>query len=233
MVRFWRNLTFRRGALLAGHLLALGLLGSWFLQSSAVERLQQTRPKTVSLPATARLGSRVAPALEPIQSKALFHATRAFYVPPPTPTAPAEVKPPTPAYRVATVLMSARQSPMALLTDPQGKGVLKVRAGDVVAGWTVESVAPRRVTLVFHDDRVELGPKLQSASAGQGTLNTAASSAMSGSIGTNSPGLARPRLLSAGPAVGGLRVLGGGAGAVAAGAGRPSVAPRVFEPPPR
>lgn len=230
-VTFWKTINPHRGALLVGHVVVVGLLVSGFLQPSAVEQLRQTPPKPVPLPPLTRPAPRSAPALDLIQSKALFHSSRTFYVPPPAPTAPVELKPPPPAYRVATVLMSSGQPSVALLTDAQGKGVLKVRAGDVLAGWTVESVAPRRVRLVFHEEHIELGPKL--LSAGANSPNTAGSvSTGTGGGGSASPGTAHTTLLSAGPSSsGGLRVLGGSG--VAAGAGRPSVAPRVYEPPPR
>lgn len=230
----WKVLNLRRSALIAGHLVAVGLLISWFLQPSAVDRVLQASPSKMPLPSLARPPPHTAPPLDLIQSRALFHASRTFYVPPPVLIAPVDLKPPPPAYKVAAVLISTHQPPVALLTDVQGKGFLKVRRGDVLAGWTVESVAPKRVTLNFQEERIELGPKLL---AGQqnSTGNTAGSSfSASGALSTTTSSggpFSRGPVVSAGPPpAGGLRVPGGST--VALGAGQATAAPRVYQPPP-
>jgi hypothetical protein len=196
------------------------LLISWWLQGSAVDRIQQASPQKTLPPEITPLPARTVPQLQLIQSGALFHSTRAFYVRPPAPAVPVDLKPPPPAYRVATVLMPSRQPPVAFLTDAQGKGVLKVYPGDTLAGWTVQSIAPRRVTLVFQGDRIDLGPRLLSS----------VQSSSGSTVGISASGVAPDIRNSPGPASGGLRVLGGSA---VAGGGSQAVAPRVFVPPPR
>jgi hypothetical protein len=199
---FGKDLTLRRGVLLAGHVVGIALVISWLVQPSAVDAILQAKPRSLPRPPVTSVSPRNTPSLDLIQSRALFHESRTFYVPPAVPAAPVEVKPPPPQYKVATVMMSAHHAAIALLTDAQGKGALKVHQGDVLAGWTVESVEPKRVTLVFQQEHIELGPKLLTVAQGS----------------------------AEGPPQGGIRVLRGNAGAV--GIGRGSATPRVFQPPP-
>jgi hypothetical protein len=217
---FWKDLTLRRGVLLAGHIVGIALVISWFVQPSAVDTILEAKPQRLPRAPLPSLPPRNAPPLDLIQSRALFHESRAFYVPPAVPAVPVEVKPPPPPYKVATVMMSAHHAAVALLTDAQGKGVLKVHQGDVLAGWTVESVEPKRVTLVFQQEHIELGPKLLMAAqspAGNMGGTTATAGAPLATVNSAAP-------------QGGIRILRGNASA--AGVGRASSTPRVFQPPP-
>jgi hypothetical protein len=215
--RLWKILGSRRAVLIAANLIGGAAVLTWCLQVSWVDRIQNTKPRAPAALPIPRPTSRTQPALDRVQSHALFHASRTFYVPPAVPATPVDLKPPAPAFRVVSVLMSGNRPPLALLTDGQSKGILKVRQGDVVAGWTVESVASKRVVLVYQNEHIELGPRLSTDAQGhQSTLST------------------RSNVTSM---AGGVRVLGKSSAATseptAAVGSRPTIAPRLLDPPRR
>jgi hypothetical protein len=213
----WKSLGSRRAMLIAANLVAGTAVLTWCLQPSRVDWIQNAKPRLPAALPIPHPASRAQPALDRLQSQALFHASRAFYVPPAVPAAPVDLKPPAPAYRVASVLISGGRPPLALLTDGQGKGILKVHPGDVVAGWTVESVASKRVVLVYQNDHIELGPRLATDSQGHPPSAPTRSNVTS--------------------MTGGIRVLGKSnvatSESTAAVGSRPIIAPRVLDSPRR
>jgi type II secretory pathway component PulC len=91
--------------------------------------------------------------LSSIRDQALFYTNRQFYVAP-EPIVAAAV-PPRPSYRLAGVFGATQKGMSALLLDASG-GSRKVRAGDVLDGWNVKTVATRRVVLEYASETVEI-----------------------------------------------------------------------------
>lgn len=94
-------------------------------------------------------------ALTATRDRPLFTPTRR--PPPPVmPNAPVAVMPaspdapsPAPEVRVALILIGTVANAtdgMALFTDPNTREVVRLRLGDVVAGWTLDAVRNREVT---------------------------------------------------------------------------------------
>jgi hypothetical protein len=87
-----------------------------------------------------------------LRDSALFHATRRFYVAPPEPPAPAQ----RPDYRLTGTIAIPGKPTTALLVSNAAGTPLKVRVGDAVDGWIVESVEPQRVVLKLGQETVEV-----------------------------------------------------------------------------
>jgi hypothetical protein len=92
--------------------------------------------------------------LQSVRDRSLLYASRAFYVAPPPPTAPAA--PPRPAYVLAGTFLIPHKPAVALLKRNTGTNVLKVNAGDDLEGWRIEAVEAARVVLRFEDERFEM-----------------------------------------------------------------------------
>lgn len=113
------------------------------------------------------------PNLEPVQERALFHASRNFYV---APVVVAASVPPAPDYRLTGVLVIPRKPSVATLVSAAG-APHKVRQGDDLDGWTVTSVESRRVVLQLGANTVEIAS--QPGGAAQRNASIAPESAQS------------------------------------------------------
>jgi hypothetical protein len=150
-----------------------------------------------------------------IQNQALFHRSRAFYVPPPPDAAP--VLPAIPDYVFAGAMTPPGGKAVAALKDPQTGTLTRVRVGDTLSSWSVRIVDARRVVVEHSGTQREFA------------ATTAASSPAGG--GLQRVGMATPRQALA---PGEVRTLGGGSGASrpAAVASVVDNSPRLYRPPP-
>lgn len=99
--------------------------------------------------------------LSSIQSAALFHASRAFYTPPVIP----QIQPP-PNYILAGTLVIPEQPTVALLVQPQSATRIRVRSGDTLSGWTVDSIEANLVKLRHADQQFEIRPAARAQTSG-------------------------------------------------------------------
>lgn len=118
-----------------------------------------------------------------VQAQAVFHRSRSFYV---APAAPAVEQPP-PDYRFAGSMSIPSQGPTAILIHNQTNTSRKVSRGDVLDGWTVADIGPRKVVVTLGERSTEI---------------PAAASAGTGLIVVSSPAAGST------PSPGGIRVLG-------------------------
>ena len=139
---------------LAGATLA-ALIATRLVGGTQTAALLATPARPAIVPATSLDAPAIENHLEPLRDRALFYASRAFYVPPRAPTLPSA--PPRPSYELAGTFIIPRKPSVAFLRPGASGGVpRKVKAGDDVDGWTVESVEASRVLLRFQDERAEI-----------------------------------------------------------------------------
>jgi hypothetical protein len=150
-----------------------------------------------------------------IQSQALFHRSRTFYVPPPPDAAP--VLPAIPDYVFAGAMTPPGGKAVAALKDPQTGSLTRVRVGDTLSSWSVRIVDARRVVVEHSGTQREFA------------ATTAASGPAAG--GLQRVGLAAPRPTLA---PGEVRTLGSGSAGSrpAAVASVVDNSPRLYRPPP-
>jgi hypothetical protein len=171
--------------------------------------------------------------LDSVRERALFHASRAFYVAPPPPVTPAA--PPRPQYRLAGTFVIPRKPTVALLA-PAGTGApRKVHAGDEIDGWRVQAVENGRVVLEYNGERAEIVREVKASNGGlsRAALARPGSSApvagVHGSSPENGATAAAPRIrtLSGGPGPqAGLR-------GVSATQSQSRLETRLYRPPPQ
>jgi len=142
-------------ALLAAMAAALGTLILVRLAAGTqADALLATSAKTANIPEMKLQAPALEAQLEPLRDHALFYASRAFYVAPPPPAAPAA--PPRPNYGLAGTFVIPHKHTVALLKQGAGENVVKVRAGEDLEGWHIESVEASRVLLRYQDERFEI-----------------------------------------------------------------------------
>ncbi|MEJ0037689.1 MAG: hypothetical protein WDO68_16715 [Gammaproteobacteria bacterium] len=157
--------------------------------------------------------------LEPVRDHSLFYASRAFYIAPPPPAAP--TAPPRPAYVLAGTFAIPHKHTVALLKQSAGTNVLKVKAGDDLEGWRVESVDAARVALGYHDERFEIvrtaregashvtrAPLMRGASGGLARIASTAGIAGASSATDAASNVATPATVATPPAT--VKSLGNG-----------------------
>jgi type II secretory pathway component PulC len=156
--------------------------------------------------------------LQVIQSQSLVYSSRSFHA---KPEKPVRTAPPRPDFRLAGVIILPRKPAVALLASNQGDETRRVKQGEDLGGWLVQSVDRRRVVFGWEDERFEL--------TAQSALNAPAEAAPVMTTGLKRVPLG-PRTAAAG-AKG--RVLG--ATGTPGGRGGPvelSNEPRLYRPPP-
>jgi len=126
---------------------------AWLVHGTAAPALLATAPRSpaalsaeLDLPASAN-------SLQVIQSQALVYSSRSFHV---KPEKPVRVAPPRPDYRLAGVIIVPRKLAVALLASNQGDESRRVKQGEDLGGWVVQSVDRKRVVFVWEDERFEL-----------------------------------------------------------------------------
>jgi len=185
------------------------LFGTPSLDDEIKVAAQRARPLTVpDLPNAVASMS-----FERLQSQAVFHRSRSFYI---APAAPAVLEPP-PDYRMVGLMAMPNRPPSAVLLNNQSNARVRVAAGDQLDGWNVTDVSTKRVVLQLGDRTAEITSTTRAASGG--VVITPGSQASA----TASPGM--------------VRVLGNAPGApqpTAAPARTTSpvdAAPRLYRPP--
>ncbi|MEJ1962979.1 MAG: hypothetical protein WDO56_16080 [Gammaproteobacteria bacterium] len=142
-------------AMLGAAVAALGVIIIVRLATGTqTDELLATAPKTANPPEMKLDAPALEAQLEPVRDRALFYASRAFYVAPPPPSAPAV--PPRPNYLLAGTFAIPHKHTVALLKPSAGTSVVKVKAGDDLEGWRIEIVEAARVVLSYHDERFEI-----------------------------------------------------------------------------
>jgi len=99
---------------------------------------------------------------EGLQSQAVFHKSRSFFV---APAAPAEQQPP-PDYRMVGLMALPNRPPAAVLLNNQSNVRVRVAAGDQLDGWSVADVSSKRVVLQLGDRSAEITSTTRAASGG-------------------------------------------------------------------
>jgi hypothetical protein len=108
--------------------------------------------------------------LQVIQSQSLVYSSRSFRE---KPAVDVSRIPPRPDYRLAGVIILPRKPAVALLVRNQGDESRRVKQGETLDGWTVQSVDRKRVVLGFENERFELGAQnspVESAAVQQATV---------------------------------------------------------------
>ena len=118
----------------------------------------------IEVEALVDFGSHAPAKLLDLQTKALFHATRRFYVAPLV-VEQAVVEPP-PVYRIMGILSSKSKAPIALLKQEGSRRRVKVAVGDLLDGWTVTNVESGKVSLQRNGRDAELVSAGRSRSSG-------------------------------------------------------------------
>jgi type II secretory pathway component PulC len=139
--------------------LALALLngvGLWaclaqLWHDSAARALLSTAAQEIPRPTQSQDPARTRADFAIVQSAALFHGSRRFHAPP----AVAEVQS-RPDYRLSGTLILPNRPAVAMLIQNQTGARHKVRQGDELEGWTVESIRPRLVTLRHGQHQLEI-----------------------------------------------------------------------------
>jgi hypothetical protein len=149
-----------------------------------------------------------------IQSQPLVHASRSFFVPPPPGAAP--TSPPRPDYRLAGVLVVPHKPAVALLVSRQGGASRRVKQGDELEGWRVQTVDRKQVTLAYQTETFDI---------------SAAAAPLPTNAGLKRVPMNRARMASAG---GGVQSLGAtGTSSSNFSTGPSSDQPRLYRPPPQ
>ena len=145
------------------------------------------------------------------RSRALFHASRRYFVPSPV----EQMLAAPPDYRLVGTLVIPHKPTVALLAHAATQERRKVKTGDDLDGWTVQAVENRRVLLM------------------QGGREHAIENAQ----GAPDAGLTVVRLARSQAQGSGVRTLGAGGSpqvtAAASGPPQPQSAPRLYRPPPQ
>jgi hypothetical protein len=102
--------------------------------------------------------------LQVIRDRALFYATRTFYTAP----APSAMRA-RPDYRLAGVFVVPREPGIALLIQNTTGASRKVRQGEELDGWLVQTVEAKRVVLQYEGESMEIVST--SASANDGLIS--------------------------------------------------------------
>jgi hypothetical protein len=104
-----------------------------------------------------------------VEKRPLFVAGRKPPAPPPSPKAVAQSQTLS-AYSIIGII-AAPERAVAILHGPSGPP-LHLRKGQVLEGWTLETIGPNRLTFVSGDERQELDLKSNKNQQGQGAHRT-------------------------------------------------------------
>jgi hypothetical protein len=97
-----------------------------------------------------------------LQSQAVFHKSRSFYVAPPP-----MVQQPTPDYRMVGLMALPNRPPSAVLLNNQSNARIKVAVGDQLEGWNVAEVTARKVVIQLGDRTAEINSASRGGSGGR------------------------------------------------------------------
>ncbi|HEY7641632.1 MAG TPA: hypothetical protein VH814_18020 [Steroidobacteraceae bacterium] len=162
------------------------LFGTTRLADEVKAAAQRAHPATVPDVPTV-----VTPAsFEGLQTQAVFHKSRSFYV---APAAPAVEQPP-PDYRMVGLMALPNRPPSAVLLNNQSNARVRVATGDQLDGWNVADVNARRVVVQLGERTAEITSTSRAPNSGGVVITPGSQASM-----TASPGMVR--VLGTTPAV--------------------------------
>lgn len=193
MRKSWSKSLSVRTLMLAGfNLSLLALIVQRLLNGTAVHEVLAVGPRKVSVDTMLVAPAHASPALEGVQTKALFHSTRSFYTPPPP--APVKELPPQPNYRLVGAIVAKDKPTTAMLSHNQSKKSVKVRAGDELEGWTIEAVEAKRVIARLGEESFEINATSTATRQSAGMISATPASSGAG-VSSGQPGM-RPNIPS-------------------------------------
>jgi hypothetical protein len=139
-------------------LLALNvMLAAWWVvqlwSGTQTAALLAVRPAAMPLPPLiSEIGSADTLQAAVIQDRALFYATRRYYVPAPASLAVF----PRPDYKLLGTILASGRPTVALLQPAGGTGTRRVKPGDELDGWAVLAVERACVRLRHDADQFEI-----------------------------------------------------------------------------
>lgn len=142
---------------------ALGVLTVWRAWRGTEAQVLLATPARQYAPGAVNLALPAQQAQVAIRDHALLHASREFFTPPTPVAVPAT--PPRPEYRLAGTFIIPRKPTVALLVNTSGAS-RKVRTGDELDGWIVQSVERGRVVLQFDSESMEITGSARAAAGG-------------------------------------------------------------------
>lgn len=158
-------------------------IGTQLLGTPRLEDEVKAAAQRARMPALAELPAAVAPmSLDGLQSQAVFHKSRSFYVAPASPVA----QQPPPDYRMVGLMALPNRPPLAVLINNQSNVRVRVAVGDQLDGWSVADVSAKRVVVQLGDQTSEITSTTRAGSGG--VVITPASQASTTSA---SPGMVR------------------------------------------
>lgn len=160
----WPSVPLRRAILI---LAIVGFAVAIIVQvrsGTEVAQVRAVKPAELALSLLADETAEAPPDVALIERRPLFHASRAFYAPPPPDALPAT--PPIPDYRLVGTFRMPNRPAVATLAQSGSAAVLRVRAGDVMEGWTVRAVEAQRVVLQFESTEHVITSGAGAASSG-------------------------------------------------------------------
>ncbi len=150
--------------LLAGvNVCVFGLLLYTAWTGTETSNLLATPPKPFPPPALKLHPPAPEAALTALQETPLFYASRHFYTPPPPSALPPT--PPKPDYRLVGTFVIPSKPTVALLANSSGVS-RKVKSGDDLEGWTVQTVESGRVVLQYETQTFEISSNNKSGNTG-------------------------------------------------------------------
>lgn len=137
-------------------------IGVQLLGEQRLDEQVKAAAAAAKMPAAPELPALLAPAsFDALQSQAVFHKSRSFYVAP-----PATVQQPTPDYRMVGLMAMPNRPPSAVLMNNQSNARVRVAVGDQLDGWTVAEVTARKVVIQLGDRTVEIDSASRGAPGG-------------------------------------------------------------------
>lgn len=168
------------------NVVALVAIAARLSQESPVQTILATTPRSVAPPAPWPEFVRASIDLSNVQNAAVFHQSRAFYIPP----APPEVRT-RPDYRLSSTWISPKQPPTAVLIQSQSGARIQIRPGADVEGWTVESIETHAVILRHGEQQIDI--RTARVSPGMGMRAASSPGIKSPAVGSGVRLLGNPR----------------------------------------
>jgi hypothetical protein len=138
-------------------------IGMRVLRESSIAERVTAAAADQTTEAVAEVPSALAPtSFDRLQSEAVFHKSRSFYVTPPSPSA----QHPPPDYRFAGLMALPNRPPSAVLLNNQSNARVRVTAGDQLDGWSVAEVSAKRVLLQLGERTAEISATASAGSSG-------------------------------------------------------------------
>jgi hypothetical protein len=143
---------------------ALGwAIGAQLIGAPSLRDQVKAAAATAAAPAVPKLPSPLAPtSFDGLQSQAVFHKSRSFYVAPASPS----LQQPAPDYRMVGLMAVPNRPPSAVLLHNQSNVRVRVAAGDQLDGWSVAEVSAKRVVVQLGERTAEINSATRAATGG-------------------------------------------------------------------